>query len=57
MIQPEHKQVLKTLYDAGLIDHNTMQTIRGQIMSMDSDTAEHYLKRIIKNRARKAGVA
>ena len=57
MIQPEHKQVLKTLYDAGLIDRNTMQTIRGQIMSMDSEAAEHYLKRIIKNRARKAGAA
>lgn len=46
-VQPEHISVLKTLHDAGYIDKQTMQTIRGKVLEMSGDEAEKMLRKLI----------
>ena len=43
-----HYQVLKTLYDSGLINRHQLKSIKGQIRNMTTDDREMYLKKIIK---------
>ena len=43
-----HYQVLKTMFDCGLISRHQMKSIRGQIKNMTTEERESYLKKIIK---------
>ena len=49
-IAAEHMQVLKTLYDAGILTRQQMKSIRGQIKTMSHRDREEYLKKIIKRK-------
>lgn len=44
-IAAEHMQVLKTLYDAGILTRQQTKSIRGQIKTMSHRDREEYLKK------------
>ena len=52
----EHKQVISTLRNCGLITSQAEKSIYGQIIKMDSESAEQYLKKIIKNSKNKTSI-
>lgn len=55
-LRTEHKQVLKTMYNAGAISRQAIRSIHGQLLKMPDSEREGYLKRVIKNSIRKISV-
>ena len=54
-VKPEHTDVLATLHKNGMLSRQAMKSIRGQIISMESDEQrEEYLKKLIRRCGRKA---
>ena len=49
IVRPQHIQVLKTLYDNGLISRQAMKTHRGKILAMKChQSRERYLQGVIR---------
>ena len=46
-MRSEHLEVLKTMNENGLITKQAMKSIRGQVISMDDDARETYLRKLI----------
>ena len=52
----EHIEVLKTIYDAGLITRQAMKSICGQVLRMPTASErEAYLKKVIANCGKRLG--
>lgn len=48
-IAQEHMEVIKTMLDAGMIDKQTAQTVRGNVIKLATfDEREEYLKKTIQ---------
>lgn len=53
-LNEEHIEVLKTLFNTGLITRQAMKTIRGQVLIMKThEEREEYLRKVIKNKGAK----